>query len=56
MDFTEDQVKNLEEVFRLNLPPNKESLTLTEFKKLMPSKNVGRRWNTFNVPNIYKKY
>ena len=40
MDFTEEQVKNLEDVFRQNLPPDKDSLTLTEFKKLMPSKNV----------------
>ena len=42
MDFTEEQVKNLEDVFRQNLPPDKDSLTLTEFKKLMPSKNVGK--------------
>ena len=40
MDLTEEQVKSLEEVFRQNLPPNKESLTLKEFKKIMPSKNV----------------
>ena len=40
MDLTEDQVKHLEDVFRQNLPANKECLTLTEFKKLMPSKNV----------------
>ena len=40
MDLTEEQVKSLEEVFQLNLPPNKESLTLKEFKKIMPSKNV----------------
>ena len=40
LDFTEEQVKNLENVFRQNLHPNKEKLTLKEFKKLMPSKNV----------------
>ena len=40
MDLTEDQVKHLEDVFRKNLPANKECLSLTEFKKLMPSKNV----------------
>ena len=44
MDFTEEQVKEIEHIFRKNLPPNKESLTLPEFKKLMPSNNV-----SFNI-------
>ena len=48
MDLTEDQVKHLEDVFRQNLPANKECLTLTEFKKLMPSKNVS--FNTCAYP------
>ena len=39
-DLTEEQVQTLQDVFRQNLPPNKERLNLTEFKKLMPSKNV----------------
>ena len=39
-DLTEEQVQTLQDVFRQNLPPNKERLSLTEFKKLMPSKNV----------------
>ena len=47
MDFTEEQVKNLEDVFRQNLPPDKDSLTLTEFKKLKPSKNVGNYHKNF---------
>ena len=45
MDLTEEQVKSLEEVFEQNLPPNKQSLTLKEFKKIMPSKNVRIRIN-----------
>ena len=39
-DFTEEQVKHLEDVFQQSLPPNKQVLTLTEFKKIIPSKNV----------------
>ena len=40
MDLTEEQVNTLEGVFKQNLPPNKDHLTFTEFKKFMPSKNV----------------
>ena len=36
----EAEVKNLEDIFDQSHPPNKQSLTLTEFKKIMPSKNV----------------
>ena len=43
MDLTEEQVQNLEDVFRQNLPPDQNTLTLKEFKKFMPSKNVRNR-------------
>ena len=43
MDLTEEQVQNLEDVFRQNLPPDQNTLTLKEFKKFMPSKNVRHR-------------
>ena len=43
MDLTEEQVQTLEDVFRQNLPPNQNTLTLKEFKKFMPSKNVRNR-------------
>ena len=39
-DFSPEQVRTLEEMFRQNLPHNKTELTLQEFKKIMPSKNV----------------
>ena len=47
IEFTEEQVKDIEHIFRKNLPPNKESLTLPEFKKLMPSNNV-----SFNIYHV----
>ena len=47
MEFTEEQVKEIEHIFRKNLPPNKESLSLPEFKKLMPSNNV-----SFNIHHL----
>jgi hypothetical protein len=50
MDLTEEQVKSIEEVFQQNLPPNKDSLTLKEFKKIMPSKNVR---NSFYFLKLY---
>ena len=43
MDLTEEQVQILEDVFRQNLPPNQNTLTLKEFKKFMPSKNVRKQ-------------
>ena len=39
-DFDQESVKLLEETFKENLPPGKDELTLNEFKKIMPSKNV----------------
>ena len=56
MDLTEDQVKHLEEVFRRNLPKNKECLTLTEFKKLMPSKNVSFNTCSYISSNGFQLY
>ena len=61
MDLTEDQVQNLEDVFRQNLPPNQNTLTLKEFKKFMPSKNVRKwikilrcnwNWHKRNIKNV----
>ena len=45
MNLTEEQVQILEDVFRQNLPPNQNTLTLKEFKKIMPSKNVRMNQN-----------
>ena len=47
-DFTPDQIKHLENVFKQHLPANKSSLTLEEFKNIMPSKNA------FFVERVFK--
>jgi hypothetical protein len=46
-DFSPEQVKTLEEMFKQNLPHNKTELTLQEFKKIMPSKNVSLKFVRF---------
>jgi hypothetical protein len=40
-------VKTLEEMFKQNLPHNKTELTLQEFKKIMPSKNVSLKFGFY---------
>ena len=47
-DFDCDKIRRIEEVFRANLPPNQHSLTITEFKNIMPSKNA------FFVERVFK--
>lgn len=47
-DFSPEQVRQLEEIFKQHLPPNKNFLTLTEFKNIMPSKNA------FFVERVFK--
>lgn len=39
-ELTEENLKHLEKVFRENLAKDKEEFTLSEFKKIVPSKNV----------------
>ena len=39
-EFNPVQVKALEEVFRRNLPPDQDQLSLQQFRRLMPTKNV----------------
>jgi hypothetical protein len=46
-DFSPEQVKTLEEMFKQNLPHNKTELTLQEFKKIMPSKNVSLKFGFY---------
>ena len=47
-DFSPEQIRRLEEIFHQNLPPNKNFLTLHEFKNIMPSKNA------FFVERVFK--
>ena len=47
-DFDCDKIRRIEEVFNAHLPPNQNSLTLTEFKNIMPSKNA------FFVERVFK--
>ena len=39
-ELTAESVKHLEKVFRENLAKDKDEFTLSEFKKIVPSKNV----------------
>ena len=51
-DFTTEQIQLLEDIFKQHLPPNKNYLTETEFKRIMPSKNaffVGRVFKIFDI-------
>ena len=51
-DFTTEQIQLLEDIFKQHLPPNKNYLTETEFKSIMPSKNaffVGRVFKIFDI-------
>lgn len=51
-DFSPEQIQRLEDIFRQHLPANKTTLTLEEFKKIMPSKNsffVERVFNIFDM-------
>ena len=51
-DFTTEQIQLLEDIFKQHLPPNKNALTETEFKSIMPSKNaffVGRVFKIFDI-------
>ena len=34
-DFTEEQIKTVEDFFLQNLPPNAQTLTLADFRKVM---------------------
>ena len=47
-DFDCDKIRRIEEVFKAHLLPNQTSLTLTEFKNIMPSKNA------FFVERVFK--
>ncbi len=47
-DFSPERIRQLEEIFKQHLPPNKTFLTLTEFKNIMPSKNA------FFVERVFK--
>ena len=47
-DFDCDKIRRIEEVFNAHLPPNQTSLTLTEFKNIMSSKNA------FFVERVFK--
>ena len=38
--MSKEALKHLEDVFRSNLGKDKEEFTLTEIKKIVPSKNV----------------
>ena len=51
-NFTPDQIKHLEDVFKSQLGKGKDHLTLDEFKKIMPSKNnffVERCFKIFDI-------
>ena len=39
-ELTAESIKHLEKVFRDNLAKDKDEFTLSEFKKIVPSKNV----------------
>ena len=39
-ELTAESIKHLEKVFRENLAKDKDEFTLSEFKKIVPSKNV----------------
>ena len=47
-DFDCDKIRKIEEIFKANLPPDKNALTLTEFKNIMKSKNA------FFVERVFK--
>ena len=51
-DFSVDQVSKMRQIFRESLPPDKTSLTLDEFKKIMPNKNV--RPVSFWIKNVQR--
>ena len=39
-ELTAESIKHLEKVFRENLAKDKDEFTLSEFKRIVPSKNV----------------
>ena len=39
-NFTPERLAQMKQIFIENLPPGKGELTLTEFKKILPDKNV----------------
>ena len=41
--MSKEALKHLEDVFRSNLGKDKEELTITELKKIVPSKNVSNQ-------------
>ena len=41
-ELTAESIKHLEKVFRENLAKDKDEFTLSEFKRIVPSKNVSR--------------
>ena len=47
-ELTAESIKHLEKVFRENLAKDKDEFTLSEFKRIVPSKNVS--W-LLNGPN-----
>ena len=54
-DFDCDKIRRIEEIFKANLPPNQNALTLTEFKNIMASKNaffVERVFKIFDIGNV----
>ena len=42
-ELTAESIKHLEKVFRENLTKDKAEFTLSEFKRIVPSKNVSFR-------------
>ena len=55
-ELTAESIKHLEKVFRENLAKDKDEFTLSEFKKIVPSKNVSvdrmkKRWHMFDKVN-----
>ena len=41
-EFSKEALKHLEDVFRANLGKDKEEFTITDIKKIVPSKNVSK--------------
>ena len=54
--LNEENIAWLEQVFRENVGKGKEEFTLDEFKKIVPSKNVGPDRLSFIAQSIKKLY
>ena len=49
-ELTAESIKHLEKVFRENLAKDKDEFTLSEFKRIVPSKNVSwREWTAWKT-------